>query len=87
MLTVASPARSWRDRAWPIVREVIAEVGREDMRELRRALLAAYRGRYCGGPCSGWPYTVWRAEVRRQVGGMGPPGDRFTVPLPLEVRA
>jgi hypothetical protein len=78
---------TWRDRACPIIRDVLAEVGREDMRALRRALLVAYRTRYHGGECRYWPYKVWRSEVRAQVGTMGPPRDRWTLPLPFEARA
>ncbi|MCO3747563.1 hypothetical protein FA132_19680 [Pseudomonas aeruginosa] len=55
---------SWSDRAAPIVAQVIREVGREDLRALRKALSEAYPW----GARKNTPYKAWLAEVRRQLG-------------------
>jgi len=55
----------WRKIAAPIIAKVIEEVGVEDERALRKALLEAYPF----GQRSLWPYKVWRDEVRRQLRG------------------
>ena len=55
----------WRDRAAPIIREVIARVGRDDERALRKALHDA-----CPfGERQLHPYKIWRDEIRRQLEG------------------
>lgn len=55
---------SWADAAAPIVAEVIRNVGRSDIKALRKALRSAYPW----GPRERTPYKAWRAEVRRQLG-------------------
>lgn len=55
---------SWRDIAAPIIREVIACEGRDDMKKLRRAL----RDAYPFGERKYLPYKVWCDEVSKQVG-------------------
>lgn len=55
----------WRDRAVPIIREVIARVGRDDERALRKALHDAYPF----GERQLHPYKIWRDEIRRQLEG------------------
>ncbi len=59
---------SWRDAAAPIIARVIAAVGRDDEKALRRALHDAYPF----GQRHYWPYKVWCDEVRRQLYGSGP---------------
>lgn len=54
----------WRDKAAPIIACVIREHGRGDMKTLRRALREAYPF----GERRAWPYKVWLAEVKRQLG-------------------
>lgn len=55
---------SWADRAAPIIADVIRQVGRTDLKLLRKALIEAYPwgARKCA------PYKAWLAEVRRQLG-------------------
>ncbi len=77
---IPSYGATWRDHARPIIAKVIARVGRDDVKALRRALREAYpfgERRY-------WPYKVWCDEVRRQRGTFGPRNDRHTRPLPLD---
>ena len=57
-------AVTWADRAAPIVAQVIREVGRSDMRALRKALTRAYPF----GERANQPYKAWLSEVRRQLG-------------------
>lgn len=54
----------WADRAAPIVAEVIRRVGRQDMRELHKALTQAYPW----GERENTPYKAWLSEIRRQLG-------------------
>lgn len=62
---MASTGSDWRDRAAPIIREVIARVGRDDERALKRALHDA-----CPfGERQMHPYRIWRDEIRRQLEG------------------
>ena len=63
---------SWRDEAKPIIARVIAEVGTEDRRRLRAALLAAYPW----GQREYHPYKIWCHEIRVQLGECPPPGTR-----------
>lgn len=56
---------SWRERAAPIIANVIASVGREDEKALRKALRAAYPF----GERAYFPYKVWCSEVRNQLRG------------------
>ena len=54
---------TWRTHAAPIIARVIAEVGTDDMKALRKALREAYpfwERKY-------WPYKVWCDEVKRQI--------------------
>lgn len=55
----------WRNRAAPIIREVIAFVGRDDERALMKALNDAYPF----GARRMYPYKIWRDEIRRQLEG------------------
>ncbi|BBI47269.1 hypothetical protein A584_28846 [Pseudomonas syringae pv. theae ICMP 3923] len=55
---------SWADAAAPIVAQVIRQVGRTDMRVLRKALADAYPW----GARENAPYKAWLAEIRRQLG-------------------
>lgn len=55
---------SWRDRLRPIIADVIAEVGTDDMKRLRKAL----RERWDFGPREYHPYKVWLDEIRVQLG-------------------
>jgi hypothetical protein len=57
-------AMSWSDAAAPIVAEVIRNVGRTDMKALRRALTEAYPW----GERVNTPYKAWLGEIRRQLG-------------------
>lgn len=53
---------TWRDKARPIIADVIARVGTSDMSSLRTALLAV-----C--PWSrGYPHRVWLDEINVQLG-------------------
>lgn len=53
---------SWRDRARPIIAQVLAETAGQDEKAIRRALYEAYpwheRRMY--------PYAVWLSEIKRQ---------------------
>ena len=55
---------TWRERAAPIVADVIARTGRENQKALRQALRDAYpfAVRY------GYAYKAWCAEVKHQLG-------------------
>jgi len=55
---------SWGDAAAPVVAEVIRNVGRSDMKALRKALTEAYPW----GERENTPYKTWLAEIRRQLG-------------------
>jgi len=55
---------SWREKAAPIIREVIKTVGKSDMKALRKAL----RDAYPFGPRQYHPYKIWCDEVNRQLG-------------------
>lgn len=55
---------SWRDRAAPIVADVIRHVGRQDLAALRKALAEAYPW----GDRERYPYKAWLAEIRCQLG-------------------
>lgn len=55
----------WRNIAAPIITRVIANVGRDDERALKRALHDAYPF----GERRMHPYKVWRDEIRRQLEG------------------
>ena len=53
----------WRDHCGPIIAKVIDEVGKDDMRKLRKALKDAYPY----GQRSNWPYKVWLSEIKKQL--------------------
>lgn len=55
---------SWADAAAPVVAEVIRNVGRSDMKALRKALVDAYPW----GERERTPYKAWLREIRRQLG-------------------
>lgn len=57
--------RYWRDIAAPIIRQVIAEVGTEDTKKLKKALIHAYP--FYEKKLH--PYRIWRDEVKRQLRG------------------
>lgn len=56
---------NWRDRFRPIIGGVIADVGTEDMKKLRKALREAWP--YTGSKPS-WLEKVWYSEIRIQIG-------------------
>lgn len=56
--------QSWRDMAKPIIVSVIARVGKQDMKALRKELREAYPF----GPRENHPYKSWCDEIRRQLG-------------------
>ena len=55
---------SWRDRAAPIIRDVILRVGLKDTVKLRKELFDAYPF----GERKYTPYKIWLEEIQRQVG-------------------
>jgi len=55
---------TWADKAAPIIAGVIQDVGRNDMKALRKALGHAYPW----GERSRYPYKAWLGEIRRQLG-------------------
>ena len=63
---------TWREHCRPIIAKVIAEVGTDDIKKLRKALREAYP--YYRELC--WPYKVWCDEINVQFGKkkMGKPG-------------
>ena len=75
-------ANTWRTRSAPIIARVIAEVGTDDMKALRKALREAYPF----GLRRWWPYKLWCDEVRRQIQGQSPsePPPPPSPPGPLE---
>lgn len=54
---------TWREHCTLIIAEVIQEVGTDDMKALKKALVEAYPY----GQKKLWPYKVWRSEIRRQL--------------------
>jgi hypothetical protein len=58
----------WRNMAAPIIRQVMAEVGTEDTKKLRRALNHAYPFH----EKKLHPYRIWCDEVKRQLRGDQP---------------
>ena len=55
---------SWRSEAALIIGQVIRQVGRQDMTALRKKLAEAYPW----GARENYPYKVWLAEIRHQLG-------------------
>lgn len=66
----------WRKSARRVIKRVIADVGRDDPKRLRKALRAAYPF----GETKYWPYKVWLSECKRQMRPDPPLDDSF---LPL----
>lgn len=66
---------SWRNECAPIIARIIAEHGREDLAETKRALNQAYPF----GERAYWPYKVWLSEIHRQLGE--PSRDKQTLEL------
>jgi hypothetical protein len=54
---------TWREKARPVIKQVIKEVGTDDMKALRRALSKAYP--FWGK--ENYPYKVWLDEIKRQL--------------------
>ena len=59
---------SWREQAAPIIKHVIAVVGREDTQKLKTRLREAYPLSWPGY----WPRKIWNDEIRRQLGKKPP---------------
>jgi len=59
-----SREKTWRDRAKPIIREVLAETQGLPEKEIK----AAIRDAYPFGERAYHPYKIWLDEVRRQRG-------------------
>lgn len=59
---------TWRQKAAPIIAETIRNVGRDDMKKLKRAL----RDAYPFGERAYYPYKAWLSEVKRQLYGVPP---------------
>ena len=55
----------WRPHAAKVIAEVIARVGRDDMKALENAIRAAYPF----GERKHHPYKIWCSEVRAQLHG------------------
>lgn len=55
---------SWREKAKPIIADVIATVGTDDRKALRKALREAYPF----GQRQYHPYRIWCDEIARQLG-------------------
>lgn len=54
----------WRDKAAPVIINVVNQVGKGDPKALRRALRQAYPF----GERRGWPYRAWLIEIHERVG-------------------
>ncbi len=63
-----SSRTTWRERAAPIVANIVRDNGFSDPKALRAALSKSYPF----GTRTGYPYRVWLTEIRRQIGGMRP---------------
>lgn len=55
---------TWRDKARPIIARVIADIGTDDRRKLRRELRKAFPW----GERKMHPYRIWCHEIRVQLG-------------------
>lgn len=55
---------SWSDQAAPIIAEVIRQIDRSNLTEVRSALRKAYP--FGERTCA--PYRAWLREIRRQLG-------------------
>lgn len=67
---------TWRERAKPIIAQVLAEHQGADMKTIRTALREAYPF----GPTEYHPYRIWRDEIKRQLGKKEPLGTRHSKP-------
>lgn len=61
---------TWRERARPVIQNVIAEVGTDDMKKLRKALSDAYPF----WEKENYPYKVWLDEIHKQLNPQTHPG-------------
>lgn len=59
---------TWRQKATPVIAEVIQRVGRDDMKVLKKAIREAYPF----GERAYYPYKAWLSEVKRQLYGRPP---------------
>lgn len=71
---------SWRDRAKPIITEVLERVKESPRKEQKKALREAYPF----GERKFWPYKVWLSEIKRQREGWTP-YDRKKKPDPNQI--
>ena len=55
--------KTWRQRAQPIIAQIIAENKDKSVQDIRRAL----RDAYPWGERAMHPYKVWRDEVKKQI--------------------
>jgi len=55
---------SWRDRARPVIAEVLKETQGQSEKEIRKAL----RDAYPFGPMQYHPYKIWLDEIKAQRG-------------------
>jgi len=53
----------WREHCRPIIEKVIAEIGTDDRKKLRKVLKDAYPY----GERKMWPYKVWLSEIKKQL--------------------
>lgn len=67
---------TWRDRARPIIAEVLRETAGQPENVIRKALIDAFPF----GPMQYHPYKIWRSEVRRQL-GVEKPKERGAKPI------
>jgi hypothetical protein len=56
---------TWRSKIRPIVKAIIDRVGRDNVKELKRALISERPGWV--STCS-WQTKIWRDEVNKQTG-------------------
>lgn len=56
---------TWRSEIRPIVKEIIDRIGRDNVKELKRALISERHGWV--SQCS-WQTKIWRDEVNKQTG-------------------
>ena len=64
---------TWREHCAPIIREVISETGKDDIKLLRKKLREAYPY----GEKKYWPYKVWLSEIKEQI--YGAPSDDIQI--------
>ena len=71
-------SRTWREKARPIIAAVIARVGLDDRKALRKALVDAYPF----GERKYWPYKAWCSEMRTQLNPKAPKRPDPNLPAP-----